>query len=486
VETAHRRIALNTLLLSLTEFLTRLVSLVLVIVVARRLGPEMMGIYAFALTFVNLFDIFVNFGLDRYIQREVGRQPDLAGPLFSQVFTLKLLVYLASAAVIIILSLTIVDGGLKRWVVWLLSLSLFFRTNIISSNSFFRAHQKAKYEALVVISFRVVYGGAGLAAILSGQGLLTLAGLELVAQAGACALAWWLFVKKIGNPFHRVTLKSLLELARSTKDFLLIRVVLTVFASLNIFMVSFMAGDVVTGFYSAALRLSSSFDFLPEAFTGAFLPELSRRWAQGWEAFGVVFRPYFKYLLVIGLGLAAVLGGLAEGFVVLVFGPAFTPAIPTLALLALALVLDFTNLSMSTALIALNRENRIVRIFLAASALNFSLNLALIPLYRQNGAVGAAIIAEVLVLYLQLWTLGREPMRALGLGRVAARPLLAGLLAFGWARCLTLWQLNFFFALALMAVGFLVLLVLTGALTREEWQGAWEIIRLKRRGLDTA
>ncbi|MBI4643517.1 MAG: flippase [Deltaproteobacteria bacterium] len=486
MDTAPRRIALNTLLLSVTELLTRLVSLVLVICVARRLGPEMMGIYAFALTFVNLFDIFVNFGLDRYIQREVGRQPDLTGPLFSQVFTLKLLAYLAAAVVTVILSVTVVDSGLKRWVIWLLSLSLFFRTNITSSNSFFRAHQQAKYEALVVISFRVVYGGAGLAAILSGQGLLTLAGLELAAQGGACVLAWWLFIKKIGNPFHRVTFNSLLELARSTKDFLLIRVVLTIFASLNMFMLSFMAGDVVTGFYSAALRLSSSFDFLPEAFTGAFLPELSRRCTQGWEAFGAVFRPYFKYLLIIGLGLAAVLGGLAEGFILLVFGPAFTAAIPTLSLLALTLALDFTNLSVSTALIALNRENRIVRIFLAAAAFNFSLNLFLVPAYRQNGAVGATLAAEILVLFLQLRTLGWGLVRDLGLGRMAARPLLAGLLAFGWARVLALWQMDFFPTLALMALGFLLLLFFTGALSREEWLAAWEAIKLKRKEWDTA
>ncbi len=486
MESAHRRLALNTLLLSLTEFLTRLVSLVLVIFVARRLGPEMMGLYAFALTLVNLFDIFVNFGLDRYIQREVGRQPDLAGPLFSQVFILKLLAYLAAAGVIFLVTITCVDGTLKRWVIWLLSLSLFFRTNITSSNSFFRAHQQAKYEALVVISFRVVYGAAGLTAILSGQGLLTLAGLELVAQAGACLLAWWLFIKKIGNPFHRVNWRQLLALARSTRDFLLIRVVLTVFASLNMFMLSFMAGDVVTGFYSAALRLSSSFDFLPEAFTGAFLPELSRRGAQGWQVFSAVFRHYFKYLLIIGLGLAAVLGGLAEGFILWVYGPAFAPAVLTLMLLALALALDFTNLSLSTALIALNREHRIVRIFLAASVLNFGLNLAMIPWYRQNGAVAAAIMAEALILCLQVRTLGRGPVRALGLGRVAVQPLVAGVLTFAWARLLTLWQLNFFLALALLALGFLVLLVLTGALNREEWDGAWEIIRMKRRGLDPA
>jgi hypothetical protein len=68
------------------------------------------------------------------------------------------------------------------WVVWLLSLSLCFRTNITSSICFFRAHQQVKYEALVVMSLRLTYGGAGLAAILSGQGLLTLAALELAAQ----------------------------------------------------------------------------------------------------------------------------------------------------------------------------------------------------------------------------------------------------------------------------------------------------------------
>ena len=41
-------------------------------------------------------------------------------------------------------------------------------------------------------------------------------------------------------------------------------------------------------------------------------------------------------------------------------------------------------------------------------------------------------------------------------------------------------------ALALLALGFLVLLVLTGTLSREEWDGARELIRMKRRGLDPA
>ncbi|MFA5112259.1 MAG: flippase [Desulfobaccales bacterium] len=484
MEDAHRTIALNTLLLSATELLTRVVSVVLVIFVARRLGPGMMGIYAFALTFVNLFEVLVNFGLERYIQREVGRRPELAGPLFSQVFALKLLIYAGCAVIILALSLTIVDSNLKRWVIWLLSLSLFFRANIVSSTSFFRAHQQAKYEALVVISFRLVYGGVGIAAILSGRGLLTLAGLELVAQMGACALAWCLFIKKIGNPFYRVTWNHLRQLARSTWHFLLIRVALIVYVSLNMFMLSFMAGDVATGFYAAALRLCGSFEFLPDAFTGAFLPALSRQITLGWESFGAIFRPYFKYLLLIGLGLAAVLAGMAEGFILFIFGPAFKPAILTLIILSAALALSFTNLSLSNCLIVLDRERKIVMIFVAAAILNLTLNLILIPIYRQNGAAGGSLISEIMVLFLMLRAIGWRQLRTLGLGRVTLRPLLAGLLSFGLGRLLMVWQVNFFLGLALMAVGFMLLMVVTGALSRDELRAARELIRWKRKELE--
>jgi len=486
MQPANRKIALNTIFLSTTELLTRMVSLVLVILVARRLGPGMMGIYAFALTFVNFFDIFISFGMERYIQREVGWQPDLAGPLFSQVFALKLLAYLGSAVVIVILSLTIVEGDLKRWVVWLLSLSLFFRTNITSSNCFFRAHQQAKYEALVVISFRLIYGGAGLAAILSGQGLLTLATLELSAQAGACFLAWWIFIKKIGNPFHRVTLDNLLTLLRSTKDFLFIRVVLTVYASLNMFMLSFMTGDLVTGMYSVALRLCGAFDFLPDAFTGAFLPVMSRQIKSGWESFAPVFRSFCKYLLLIGLGLAAVLGGMAESFILLIFGPAFKPAIPTLTILALSLALTFVNLSLSSGLIALDREKKIAWIIVLAAASNFCLNLALIPVYRQNGAAGATLISEFLVLFLMLQAMGWQQVRLLRLGRLTLRPLLAGLLSFALGRGLVVWQINFFAGLALTVLGFFCLTICTGALSRDELLAAWDLITWKHKRLEAA
>jgi O-antigen/teichoic acid export membrane protein len=513
VKASERRIAINTILLSGTELLSRVVSLFLVILVARRLGPQMMGIYAFALTFVNLFETCINFGLERFIQREVGRRQELTGPLYATVFQLKFLIFLISIALIVILSLTVVDGTIKRWVVTILGLSLFFRTNVASGNAFFRACQKAGYEALVVMSFRLVYGGVGLAAVLSGQGLITLVSLELIAQAGACCLSWWLYFKKIAKPMdwngtifslrsvqrnppphsnaaaageesETTSWSRLMELTRAAKDFLLIRIVLTAFTSANMLMLPALAGDTATGYYSAALRLTSAFDFLPDAFTGAFLPVLSQCTTRGLPAFLEIFRQYFKYLVMAGLVLAAILGGLADSIILVVFGAAFKPSILTLSLLPLAMVLDFTNLTFSNALIALNQERKNLQIFGVAVIANILLNLALVPLYRQNGAVLATIVCEITVLALQLHFLGWHRSVRLDLAATAARPVLACSLAFILGRTMMAWEVSHFVAFLVMPAALFLLLVLTRALSPRELMAMASLVALRKKEVE--
>ena len=470
MEINARKIAQNTVLLSATEFFTRLISLALIILVARRLGPVMLGIYAFALGLLRVCDIFVNFGMDRYLQREVGRSPEWAGPLFSRVFVLKSLMYIPILLGVIGLSFVIIDEPLKRQVLLTLTLALFFRTHITSTAALFRARQKAQYEAAVVLTMRLLYGGLGLAAILMGQGLLTLVTLELGAQIAAFLAAVGVFWRRIAYPWHPLAWADLKELVLLSKDFFFIRLVLTLSSSLNLLLLSLLAGDLVTGFFAAALRLTSAFDFIPEAFTGAFLPVISREAREHWQGFVTVFRHYVKYLIIVGLGLTAGLGGLAPEIIPLIFGPAFQPAVPVLSLLALGLTLEFFNLSLTNALIALNAEGKILRNFTVVLVFNLLANLLLIPVFREQGAAWAFVLAESLVLLLQLKVLGLDRLRALALGTVVWRPLVAGLLALGWGCFLTRTAVPFPAVLVLTGLGYLVGLIATGALSLYELQ----------------
>ncbi len=477
----NRLLAINTGLLTLTELLTKVMSLVLIILVARTLGPAQMGIYAFALTFIQIFEVIVNFGLERYIQREVGRRVGLAGPLFSQIFSFKAILYLLIWMAILGLSAFFFDSPLKRQVVWILSLTLFFRTNLTSTTAFFRATLQAKYEALVIISLRLVYTTAGMAAVLAGYGLLTLVSLELLATVTACTLAWWLSRHRFGWSWQRPVWPELWGLAQAARDFFLLRLVLVVFTAIDMLMLSWLCGDVATGFYAAAIRLTTALDFFPEAFGGAFLPVLSRRVQEGWQAFTEVFQNYYKYLLIVGLGLTVGLSGLAAPGITTLFGTAFLPAVATLRWLALALLLDYLNRCLANIFIAVDEEKQLLKIFGLAAGAKILFAFLLIPLYQQNGAALAAVLAEAVVQTQLLSTLGRQRLAPLRLVHLAKRPLLASALTGGAIWGFSRWPLPLLVQLPLAVLAFGMSLLLTRALSWQEVVAGRNLLRTQGR-----
>ena len=477
----NRLLAINTGLLTLTELLTKVLSLVLIILVARTLGPAQMGIYAFALSFIQIFEIVVNFGLERYIQREVGRHSQLAGPLFPQIFSLKVFLYLLIWVAILGLSVFFFDSPLKRQVVLILSLTLFFRTNLTSTTAFFRATLQARYEALVIISLRLIYTLAGVAAVLAGYGLLTLVSLELLATATACTLAWWLSRRHIGWRWQRPVGTELWSLARAARDFFLLRLVLVVFTAIDMLMLSWLSGDVATGFYAVAARLTTALDFFPEAFGGAFLPVLSRRAREGWQAFTEVFQNYYKYLLIIGLGLAVGLSGLAAGGIATLFGTAFLPAVATLRWLALALLLDYVNRCLVNIFIAVDEEQQLLKIFGLATGAKLLFAFLLIPLYQQNGAALAAVLAEGVILAFLLFSVGLSRLAPLRLLHLAKRPLLAAALTAGAILGGSFWPLPLALQMPLAGLTYGLCLLLARALSWQEVLAVRDLLRGPRR-----
>lgn len=478
MEQTGRTIGRNTLLLVITEFSSKLISIVLIMAVARTLGPAAMGIYAFGLAFISIFSILVNFGFETYIQREIGRSPHSAGRLFAQIFCLQAIIYLLCLFIIMPTSIALADTSLKKLVVWTLSVALFFQTSVNITNAFFRAHQKVKYEAIVMFAMRTTYAGAALTALLSGRGLLALVTIELIAWAGACVLGWCFFLKKIGNPFHRIRWLDLRDLIRRTKEFFFIRIVQTIFNTVDMLILSVMAGDIPAGLYGVALRLLSAFDFLPNAFTGAYLPAMSRVSQTDRPAFCDICRPYYKYLFIIGLGLALALGVFAQELILLLFGKAFLPASTTLIILALGQIILFANWPLSNAIIALNREKNIRNAFGGCAVFNICLNLVLIPHFKNDGAAWAFVASQAGLLIWQLHILGWDLVKHINVGLISARAIMAAVSALCLVYVFGVEKLNMFLGGIIIGLGFILFLFLMRSLTPKELWKMKEILGL--------
>ena len=370
--------------------------------------------------------------------------------------------------VVLLLGFFFIADPLKRWVVGILSLTIFFRSHATSTNAFFRARQQVKYESIVAHPTPGLHQPRCWRLFWRGMGSFPWLSLELVAQIGACITGWWLFRQNVGHPFQPVALAHLKSLALAAQNFLYIRLALTVFNSIDFLMLSFLAGDEATGWYAAVVRLYRRGRFCPGCLFGGFLTVLSQKVKHGWPAFAEIFQYFFKYLVILGMGAAAILGRSGPQLLVKIFGAKFQPAIPALILLAPALVLNFVNLPLSNAIIALDREKNILAIFSIAAVFNVLMNLWLIPHWQQNGAALATWLSEGVVLLLSC-ALGWQRVHGLGLVDLAAKPLMAGSLTFILGSWLAGQNLPLALNPALAGVCFVALLLLMQALSWQNW-----------------
>ncbi len=175
------------------------------------------------------------------------------------------------------------------------------------------------------------------------------------------------------------------------------------------------------GLYAAALRIVESCLLVPTAIGAGAMPASTREALAGGR--GVRERTATTAAL-LAVPAAAGLVLLAPGLVGLLFGPAFAGAVPTLRLLALALVPAFMNALLLHGLIAAGRAAwlpRLTAIRLAAAAI---LAIALVPAAGASGAALGFLASELLLLALAA--------RACANARFAfpiARPLAMGIAA---------------------------------------------------------
>jgi len=459
-----RKIFQNVLVLTGTEVAAQGLALILMMFVARKLGPALMGIHAFGLTFAMSLQIFIDFGLNSYIQRQIGRSPQSSASLLFQITVLKMGIILACAGITLALLPVMAPGYPKREVVLILVGAMFFQSNMDTICAFFRARLMAHLEAMVQIGFRLTYTVAGILFIWAGAGLITLVSLQLVGMATAFFLALGLFQRKIGRMQWDFSWPRLRQLVQSTWNFFLIRLVQTVFNSIDMLMLSIIAGDVPTGYYAAVCRLIFAFDFIPGAFSGAFLPILGRETQSDREFFFRSFAHYFRFVLLIGVGLGVILMGLSREIMVFIFGADFLPASTTLFLMAITLILTFANWPMSTAIIALDKERSIFRIFSICAGVNILLNLWLIPILQDQGAAWATILSQFLLLILQGRLLSPAVRQGAKLDSLSLRLMACGLLTWLFMHLLSFSKPGLGWSLVGSGLAFLLFAVLTGAL----------------------
>lgn len=446
--------ARNTLWLSASRIGTKLLSLPLVIILARVLGPEGFGRWALITSLVAILSTVADGGFQTVTIRDLAARPGRSRSYYRKTLTARLVLSLASAAGLLVWGLTVEADSAPLWVFALGGLLLFPEAFLRGGQAVLNARERMDLASAVSLAQAagglLVVGGL----VLAGGGLVGgLIGLAVVNIASAGAMS------RLAGPYLQpgeTESASPWRLFTTAFPYGLLGLLVILYFRVDVVMLAAMKGDDAAGIYNAAVRLFEAGLVVPAALTGALFPVMARQMADARrDLLADTARRAVRLLthLSVPLGLAGIFFG--PTVIEILFGRGYLPAGAVLGVFSAAFFLFFINAPLGNLMAASDMMARFVPWAAANTGLNVVLNLALIPGHGALGAAWATFITEASALAITVVFARRILGQATRLPAITWRPLTAGLptacLWLLWSPEAGLWPLNLAAGLALYA-----------------------------------
>ncbi len=410
-ESHSQKIAENIAAYTAGNIFSRLFELLTVFLLARYLGVADFGEFSFAFAYVGLFSVFLDWGINLILVREMAKSPDRGASLYGSGIALKLSLAaagtLAAAGSILLFNY---PPQLKVLTV-IVSLNLFLSFRIPSFNDIFEVPLivalKLKYSALAAAANRVLTFLGVVAAILLKAPLWVVI-LIYTAVAIPSVLIQVHFSGRVVRPAFRVNKADWMFLFRQGLPLGLGGIFAVIFTRFDFFLLSQFRTLKEVGIYSAARRITEPLELIPSALALSILPIMSRFFVRGKEDVIRIYRRSLLYLLLVAIPLVVFLMSFSRPIVVLLFGKGFQDAERALVVLSLYVPCVFIWYLGSALFIAIHKQGTNSLIWGTAIVLYLVGDLILIPRQGFMGASSIRLVTGICLTVLSIWFVRRH------------------------------------------------------------------------------
>jgi O-antigen/teichoic acid export membrane protein len=418
--TIKQTIFKNTFWLGAGEVISGLLKMFLLIYAARILGATDYGKFTFALSFVSLLVIFHDFGLPAVITREFAGNKEKEGEFYS-VASFKILLSIISFILIFGSSFFITPDPAIRKIIWILS--FFSITNGFASffYAFFRARQKMEYQAWSEIVQALFVSVVGFFVLFSSPSSLNLSYAYLIAAFAALLVVAGIFHFKLVPlkiHYRKEIWKKFFNMSWPLAFITLFGILYT---NIDSVMMGYFGMIKETGYYNAALRVTTVVLMPIALISGSFFPALSIFFRESREKLQKLWEGEVK--IMIFLAVPVVIGGitLAPRLIYFLYSSDFGPSILTLKILMIMMGALFIYQPLYDVLIACNQQKKTFWITFFGALGNIILNFILIPRYSLYGAAAATVATYLILLAIAFYFVKTTtPIRLLAKGFFSA------------------------------------------------------------------
>lgn len=388
--------------------------------VARVLGATGNGQVRFAASFVSYFTMFACLGIPTYGIRVCAECRDDRAKLsktVKELLTITAVTTAISYVAMLVLIFSVPMLSERKTIILLTSVSILLTG--FGMEWFYQAIEEYTYITVRNLALKILSVVLMFLFVKSEKDALIYAGITVIGSVGSNIFNMLRVGKYVdfkpeksreaGNASSAINLQTKQHsgLKRHLKPiliFFMMSVASSIYLNLDSVMLGFMLGEKEVGYYDAAVRIKSVLVSLVTALGAVLLPRVSYYVENGMmEEFRKVLRKSYEFVLAIALPLTVFFFLQARNTILIIAGAEFEPSITSMqAILPTLVCIGISNIIGMQILIPLKYEKYTAWSTVVGALVDLGLNIWLIPQYGALGAAIGTLVAEAVVMLVQI------------------------------------------------------------------------------------
>jgi O-antigen/teichoic acid export membrane protein len=391
----HQILFKNTSWLTLAHIFSKIVKFVMVVAIARILGPAQFGNFSYILIFTAMCFMLSDIGLNLLIIREFPGSSQKK-QLITTGAVIKLFL-VGSNLIFAIVGYFFIEAHLQ----WLFIILTFMKTldSLKQYNiTVIRVNLRQEYEAISIIIETSITSILGVSFILIFHSITA---LGLAYFIGSLSAFMYLNIKTFSQIFPFEPLNTSLIMYYLKKMIPFIGTAFLYFALLgsDTLMIQWLLGPDTLGYYHSGLKIMETFLIIPMLYAIALYPLITkykddRRYIEN------IIKNSSTLLQLIAFPM---IGGallLAEPILYFLFSEGFKDGLQSFQFLLIVGLISFFTILFQEVLLGKQHEKKVLFANGSGFFINIILNLILIPRFGIIGAVMASIVGRLVILAL--------------------------------------------------------------------------------------
>ncbi|MBU4305734.1 MAG: flippase [Candidatus Omnitrophica bacterium] len=394
--TTAKRILRNFLSLSVTEIISKIITFLATIYLARILEVENFGRINFASAIFAYFLLISNSGLMTLGTREVARNRGVLRIYVGDIIPLRLFLAAISFLLLVLVVFLIPKPLDVKFLIIFYGFSLF--PLALSLEWCFQGIERMEFVGFARVLGCLVYFLLVIGVMKNSAQVLILPYLFLAGNAIASIFLFYVLIKKFGVIKYNFNPQNWWKLLKQASPMGFAWLMIQIYNNFDTVMLSFMKSDKEVGLYNAAYKIILGLFFIGGIYIISIFPVISKYYKESMEKLKTLLSYSAKLMIILGLPLGV--GGmvLAKPIMDFFYGPQYDGGIIAFRILIWYVVVSFICMIYANSLLACNREKKYAMGVAFSAIINIGLNALLIPRFSLKGAAFATVVSEVVLL----------------------------------------------------------------------------------------